>query len=138
MLKTQCRFLQRSGAAFCFCLPNPNLKWKGKAMKQYEGRRTGRGVEVTGHGVPLNPRLDLRQHSPTGFEWGSCGSGPAQLALAMLADHLDDDEQALNLYQRFKWAVIAELPRKRWTLTSREIDDALQRIREQAVEGVAS
>ena len=107
-------------------------------MKQYEGRRTGRGVEVTVYGVPLNPRLDLRQHSPTGFEWGSCGSGPAQLALAMLADHLGDDEQALNLYQRFKWAVIAELPRKRWTLTSREIDDVLQRIREQAVEGVAS
>jgi hypothetical protein len=56
----------------------------------------------------------------------------------MLADHLGDDEQALNLYQRFKWAVIAELPRKRWTLTSREIDDVLQRIREQAVEGVSS
>ena len=107
-------------------------------MKQYEGRRTGRGVEVTVHGVPLNPRLDLRHHSPTGFEWGCCGSGPAQLALAILADHLGNDEQALNLYQRFKWAVIAELPRKRWTLTSREIDDVLQRIREQAVEGVAS
>jgi len=80
----------------------------------------------------------LRHHSPTGFEWGYCGSGPAQLALAMLADHLGNDEQALNLYQRFKWQVIVELPRKRWTLTSREIDDGLQRIHEQAVEGVAS
>jgi len=59
------------------------------------------------------------------------GSGPAQLALALLADHLADDRETLDTYQRFKWAVIAELPRKqRWTLTSREIDQALERIRE--------
>jgi len=32
----------------------------------------------------------------------------------------------------FKWAVIAELPRKRsWTLTSRDIDQAIQAIRDQ-------
>ena len=107
-------------------------------MKQYEGRRTGRGVEVTVNGVPLNPRLDLHNHSPTGMEWGYCGSGPAQLALAILDDHLSDDAQALNLYQRFKWAVIAELPRKRWMLTSADIDQAVQRIREAEAEGVAS
>ena len=29
---------------------------------------------------PLNPRLDLWSHSPTGFEWGYPGSGPAQLS----------------------------------------------------------
>lgn len=99
-------------------------------MKSYSGRREGHAVIVTVDGRPLNPRLDLWNHSPTGFEWGYCGSGPAQLALALLADHLGDDEQALNLYQRFKWAVIAELPRKPWTLTSREIDQALHYIRE--------
>ena len=65
-------------------------------MKQYEGRRTGRGVEVTVDGVPLNPRLDLRNHSPTGLEWGYCGSGPAQLALAILADHTGDPQRALK------------------------------------------
>jgi hypothetical protein len=107
-------------------------------MKQYEGRRQGYAVDVTVNGRPLNPRLDLWNHSPTGFEWGYCGSGPAQLALAILADHLGDDEQALNLHQRFKWQTIAELPRKHWTLTSREIDEAVQRIREQDVEECAS
>ena len=100
-------------------------------MKQYEGHRTRQGAEVAVNGVPLNARLDLRNHSPTGLEWGYCGSGPAQLALAILADHLGDDEQALNLYQRFKWAVIVGLPRKRWILTGGEIDQALQNIREQ-------
>jgi hypothetical protein len=107
-------------------------------MKQYEGRRNGRGVEVTVNGTALNPRLDLRNHSPTGMEWGYCGSGPAQLALAILADHLGDDEQALNLYQRFKWQVIAELPHKRWLLTSADIDQAVQRIRTVEMEGVSS
>jgi hypothetical protein len=106
-------------------------------MKHYEGHRTKQGVEVTVNGAPLNPRLDLRSHSPSGFEWGYCGSGPAQLALAMLADHLGDDEQALNLYQRFKWAVIAELPHKGWTLTSADIDQAVQRICEHEAEGGA-
>jgi hypothetical protein len=100
-------------------------------LKRYEGLRTGHAVDVTVNGRPLNPRLDLYNHSPTGFEWGYCGSGPAQLALAILADHLADDQQALNVYQRFKWAVITELPRKRWTLNSRDIDQAIQVIRDQ-------
>ena len=70
-------------------------------MKQYAGRRQGFAVIVTVDGRRLNPRLDLWNHSPTGFEWGYCGSGPAQLALAILADHCANDEQALNFRQRF-------------------------------------
>ena len=37
---------------------------------------------------PLHKRLDLANHSPTGFSWGYGGSGPAQLALAILAHYL--------------------------------------------------
>lgn len=106
-------------------------------MKVYEGRRQGYAVIVTVDGRPLKTRLDLYNHSPTGFEWGYCGSGPAQLALAILADHLGDDREALNLYQRFKWAVVVELPRRRWTLTGQEIDQALESIREQELIGGA-
>lgn len=84
-------------------------------MKRYEGRRTPDGciVEVVdmGRRRPLELRLDLRDHSPTGFEWGYGGSGPAQLALALLADALNDDERALRLYQNFKWAIVGHLPR---------------------------
>ena len=43
--------------------------------------RLGR-CAVTKDGRKLNPRLDLFNHSPTGFEWGYGGSGPAQTALA--------------------------------------------------------
>ena len=99
-------------------------------MKQYAGRREGYAAIVTVDGRRLNPRRDLWNHSPSGFEWGYCGSGPAQLALAILADHCGNDEQALNFYQRFKWAVIAELPHRSWTLTSEQIDEVLRSLRE--------
>ncbi len=108
-------------------------------MKRYEGRREGYAVIVTVDGHRLDPRFDLWNHSPTGFEWGYGGSGPAQLALAILADHLGNDEQAFNLHHRFKWVVIAELPKRCWTLTSHDIDQAVQTIRNQetVAEGVA-
>lgn len=99
-------------------------------MKRYEGIRQGYAVTVTVDGRRLNPRLDLWNHSPDGFEWGYGGSGPAQLALAILADHLGDDTEALNFHHRFKWAIVAELPGRGWRLTSLEIDAVLHTLRE--------
>ena len=102
--------------------------------KVYEGRLTPDGVVVTvtgspGNGRPLAPRLDLRNHSPTGFAWGYGGSGPAQLALAILADLLGDDEKAQRLYQDFKWKVIARLPQNAdWILTGDGIVASLAEI----------
>lgn len=97
-------------------------------MKTYQGRREGHASLVTVDGRPLNPRLDLRNHSPTGFEWGYGGSGPAQLALALLADHFAHGERALELYQDFKFAVVANLPHAAWSLTRADIDQALARL----------
>jgi len=99
-------------------------------MKHYSGRREGYAAIVTVDGRRLNPRFDLWNHSPTGFEWGYAGSGPAQLALAILADHCRDDERALNFYHRYKWTVIAELPYREWILTSREIEQMLRNLRD--------
>ena len=45
------------------------------------------------------------------------GSGPAQLALAILAEHLGDDHAALNLYQDFKWVCIAQIRGANWSLS---------------------
>jgi hypothetical protein len=76
--------------------------------------------------LPL--RLDLCNRSSGGFGWGYQGSGPAQLALALLADHLKDDEQALWFYDRFK-CVVVDLPvDKNWELTSSQVDDALNKV----------
>lgn len=106
-------------------------------MKRYEGCREGHAVIVTVNGQPLVPRLDLWNHSPTGFEWGYGGSGPAQLALALLADYFGNDDQALALHQSFKWAVVARLPKPAWTLTSADIAQAVRSIQQVETGGVA-
>jgi hypothetical protein len=70
---------------------------------------------------PLAPRLDLWNHSPTGFECGYNGSGPAQLALALLADVVGD-EDAVSLHQPFKFAVVGRWPREGFTITAEAIE----------------
>jgi hypothetical protein len=93
-------------------------------MKIYVGGRSLAGAEVTVDGRPLDPRFDLKRRSPAGFEWSYEGNGPAQLALALLADHLGDDARALALYEPFMRAVVAELDNS-WELTAADIDAAL-------------
>lgn len=94
----------------------------GHEMKRYEGRRLNNGickvhVVVDGVSTPLDPRLDLANKSPTGFEWGYAGSGPAQLALAICADALGDDARALRLHQGFKMRVVVGLAQRQpWLL----------------------
>jgi hypothetical protein len=93
-------------------------------MKVYQGRRISRVAEVTVDGRTLNPRLDLWNHSPSGLEWGYCGSGPAQLALALLSDCLEDDQTAVAWHQDYKNAVVAGLPYRGWTLSEEQIRQA--------------
>ena len=73
--------------------------------------------------------LELVNHSPSGFEWGYGGSGPAQLALALLLDYTGGEAFALNHYQAFKTEVVSQLDCAgsdgRWRLTGCEIDAAL-------------
>ncbi len=70
----------------------------------------------------LDPRNDLFNHSPDGFASGYGGSGPAQLALAILADATGDDRLAVKLHQGFKWEVIAKLPETElWLLTRADV-----------------
>lgn len=65
--------------------------------------------------VALPMRLDLRRHSPDGFEWGYGGSGPSQLALAMLAA-ATTDQLALEAYRDFVVACVARAKLPRWVL----------------------
>ena len=99
-------------------------------MKIYVGSRNARhtwvlAIEEEGDSphVRLDPRLDIANHSPTGLEWGYMGSGPSQLAIALIADATGDDEIAKNrpLCQQFKRDVIAHLPMREWILPSESI-----------------
>lgn len=58
--------------------------------------------------IELKPNKSLKiiNHSPTGFAWGYSGSGPAQLALAVLVILLPK-EDALALYQDFKRDIVS-------------------------------
>jgi len=84
---------------------------------------------------PLSPEPSrkLWNHSPDGFEWGYCGSGPAQLALALLLDALGDEKLAVCYHQAFKecfvagWKSIWDIRAgqiKRWVQLRQHAEDA--------------
>src|SRR5262245_29167481 len=64
----------------------------------------------------LPPRLDLRNYGADCYSWGCDGPGSDQLALAMLADAMQDDVRAPALQPLFKREVIAVLPQNHWVL----------------------
>ena len=79
--------------------------------------------KIGGWTHPLEHRV---RHSPTGFQWGYGGSGPADLALSILWDHLDHEPDPW-LYQQFKFAHVARWPMgESWTITSDEIQAWIQ------------
>jgi hypothetical protein len=120
-------------------------------MKTYTGRRDASGnthvnvIFPNGRAERLPLRLDLYNHSPDGFEWGYGGSGPAQLALAILADVLgaparkarsswwdeaEDDPRtrAVRLHQEFKRKHIAGLDQEQpWTISENVVVAFIQR-----------
>jgi hypothetical protein len=104
------------------------------ATTEYLGYRAANGDAVVrrirrGRIIALPLRLDLDNHSPTGFEWGYGGSGPAQLALAILADALEDDGRAQKLHQQFKWTVIAGLAQDApWRMSAEAVLASVQTI----------
>lgn len=82
-----------------------NPTFCGRRLSESEGS----ALVVTYKGELLDPRYDLRNHSPTGFEIGYQGSGPAQLALAILTAVLGD-RKGERYYQEFKRQIIAGFP----------------------------
>jgi len=63
-------------------------------------------------------------HSPTGFEWGYPGSGPAELARAILSDFHGRLAEPYE-YQRFKRQVIARIPIAGTVLSFEHLPDGL-------------
>jgi hypothetical protein len=95
-------------------------------------------VENTNPKLKPYPLPHCVVHSPTGFEWGYGGSGPADTALSILADFLGESKEevwlawhgkrssrALQLHQAFKFAVVGVLPHAGWQLGSDKVAEWL-------------
>lgn len=85
--------------------------------------------------LSIYPLPHVAMHSPTGFEMGYGGSGPADLALSLLADALGASRDAAkyqspsglemlawSLHQRFKAQVIADLRWRKQSFTTSDED----------------
>jgi Family of unknown function (DUF6166) len=95
----------------------------------YEGERGPDGCKVWRIEDNRRTRLDPRRsqklfnHSPDGFEWGYGGSGPAQLALALVLDTLGNgnNDRAVALHQAFKWKIVSRMAFEHWELSQESI-----------------
>jgi Family of unknown function (DUF6166) len=103
-------------------------------QKTYYGFDDGNGavaVFVSTPGQQMRPlplRCDIVNHSPTGFGWEYAGSGPAQHALAILADYFGCAEAARALHQLFKFAAISGIHEKDWSMTASDIARILEKL----------
>jgi len=116
--------------------------------KVYIGRRRRSGTSVCikhsdGTETTLPARLDMKDHSPTGLEWGYRGQGPNQLALALVsaeyntlvAAHYDSHWEFLDSpksdfildgAEAVLDGIVSSLPQSGWTITGSQIRDAVQ------------
>lgn len=93
-------------------------------MKVFCGRRnTGEAGpgEVFKNGKPFTAdrSLKIQNKSPTGFQWGYGGSGPAQLALALLLDVVGR-KAAEFWFQDFKRQIVIRWT-DAWVITDEDI-----------------
>lgn len=65
-----------------------------------------RQVFIDGDELTPHESLAVHKHSLDGFSWGYGGSGPSQLALAIMLHITGKPDR----YQDFKWRFIAPLP----------------------------
>lgn len=97
-------------------------------MKRYHGDRTIDGIAVMVDDRPLATHTEQLKRSDRGFEWSYEGAEPAQLAFALLYDHLGDAAAAAALTERFMGQIVANFDNE-WDLTSADIDAAVAVLR---------
>ncbi|MHC4301621.1 MAG: DUF6166 domain-containing protein [Planctomycetota bacterium] len=101
-----------------------------------------RRLEYTGYPAPAGPGhvghvtsqangflpRTLKSHDDgVEFGWGYCGGGPHDLARAILKSTLGVEASRAAIIM-FRDRVIAKLPRKRWYLSAKQVEDAILQI----------
>ncbi len=99
-----------------------------EGLRVYAGVRGKDGLTVLVNGIKLEPERSLKvfNHSPDGFEWGYGGSGPSQLALAILLDYTNDENLSVRLHHPFLDKYVSKFPKERWQIVGSQIDTWLQ------------
>lgn len=98
----------------------PEKIFVGRRVADPLPSRRGRALVIVRQDTVERELSVVGRHSPTGFEWGYLGSGPAELALSILTEHLGF-EPPPELYERFKVGVVARFPELGWSRSSRSI-----------------
>ena len=97
--------------------------------KKYLIERNQTTAEVTvivrEDGKEDKPLRHYERHSPTGFNYGYGGSGPAELARCILIDWFGNMEEGELLYQDFKGWFIAPAKNNLFHITDEMIEDWL-------------
>ncbi len=104
--------------------------YTGKIINDGEIKDVDR-IIINGRGETLDLEASFRvyTYSPTGFNWGYGGAGPHQTALAILMDHLNDNERALAMAPEFANTVISHLPMDEdFVLTDETVEGAISMI----------
>lgn len=116
----------------------PETRYWGKRISEGGPQPVYKQLLPDGEPTELlpGPSQKLRNHSPDGFQWGYGGSGPAQLALALLLDVTTSPDMAQAYYQDFKFYMVASWGEK-WEITSREILEWLEREQAQELQKAA-
>ena len=105
---------------------SPQLCQADALPQHITGYYQSRNVYMDSVWLDPAPSQAIRNHSPDGFNWGYGGSGPAQLALAILLK-FTSQENARRWYHPFKWAVVARLPQERdFILTGDQVQSWLE------------
>ena len=116
----------------------------------YCAQRTPYSNKVTIHSWPpgqiagvqeeLLPRRERNLDSPSEFNWGYAGTGPACLARELLAHALGDEELAQDLAYAFKLDFIARQEEDEWQVSREFVQAWAEREleREQAIAAAAA
>jgi len=106
-------------------------KWNYEAVRTADGVKAFVVVQNGGDVTMRTPLPHIFKHSPTGFEFGYGGSGPADLALSILTHWFmsykfpkpEAMNEASKHYQNFKWTFIAPCKEQRFCIGDRVIEE---------------
>jgi hypothetical protein len=100
----------------------PNTLYHGLRLLKDRGVPNGVHVvvRVNSRWQQLAAQAACRLNPAIGFEWGYCGAGPLQLALALVYDATGDSSLAMRAHEWFMRAAVSQWGRK-WTISAAQI-----------------